>query len=121
MRSNISNEKPIALYNADKQELIGVFDRPFRAAYFLFGSTVKITKGGHVVDAIHKKYRIGVSVFDFPVSARYANEDQVTLLGGKEYFITDSYIDTIKGKKFGFTDTRYSLWVDHTQRGKIKT
>jgi hypothetical protein len=87
----IPNEgRPVALYNADKKELIGVFSSAKVADMYLY-VTAKGGRGGVVSSYLAQKKRIKNSIFGFPVAVRYANEAQLIVLSGQDSVVMDGY------------------------------
>ena len=84
------NVQAIALYNADKQELMAIFARASYAVKYLF-ETMNEKNQRNVYRALGSKGRVEISDFDFPVAVRYASKEQIKLLEGKEFKIMGNY------------------------------
>lgn len=84
------NIKPIALYNADKKELIGVFARCNYVVKYLF-ETYNDQDQRKVYKALERKQKLEGTDFLFPVAIRYANSIQSEMLAGNDCKICGDY------------------------------
>ena len=89
---NESNQKPVALYNADEQKLIAIFKSRELAAKFLFGLD-KTPQNGRlaIYNALTRRSRLKASSsrLGCSVAPRNASQEQEKLLGDKDYLILD--------------------------------
>jgi hypothetical protein len=111
----IVDDRPIVLYNADKKEVIGIFESQSLAGRYLY-PVEKNHKGGLIKSALSRKSKIFKSVFDFPVAIRYANEIQTELLNGEEYLIINDYPIPHSTKMKGFTTTKESFKIEAVRK-----
>ncbi len=84
------NVRAIALYNTEKQELMGIFSRISYAVKYLFKASSD-TDQRRVYRALLSKAKIEGTEFEFPVAVRYASKIHIELLDGKEFKIMGNY------------------------------
>lgn len=86
----LQNNRPMAIYNADKKELIGIFQHQISVGKFLFpdGSYNRQRMFGEYV---RRKFKSRATRFPFPVAFRNASDEQVELLGNAEYLLMEGY------------------------------
>lgn len=84
------NIKAVAIYNAEKKELMGVFARCNYAVKYLF-KTYNDQDQRKVYKALERKQKLEGTDFFFPVAIRYANSIQIEMLAGDEFKICGSY------------------------------
>ena len=89
MRLFIKHDRPIALYNCDKRECIGLFSRLVFASKYLYKDSTKT----NVSTSLKSKGRMLNTIFDFPVTARFCNAEQATLLGDEKFLILNGYYE----------------------------
>ncbi len=108
---------PVAVYNSDKKELVGIFATQVLVGKYLFecGENYKSKK---VNGALRYKSKLSNTIFDFKVSLRYANESQVSLLSEMDFVMMDGYPSPSRTTTLGFFDTRVTLST--RQREKMK-
>lgn len=111
----IRNEKPIAIYNCNEKECIGIFKQPSLVARYLFTAGRKEVIVAKVTYALRRKTRIS-DVLSFPVAIRYCNELQLKQLGNKEYIILSKYKEPSTQKMKGFTSTRKTFAIVSKER-----
>lgn len=107
--------RPIAAYNCDKQELIGVFESIPSARRYLYKHDVNLKLKKSLVNKIQFKSKLKDTFLGFPVAIRYANEAQITILNGKEYIILNGYPIPAAYSMKCFVDTAASLkkYIDY--------
>jgi hypothetical protein len=109
MKTYLWNDTPIVAYNADKQELIGIFFNGVyvRRYFYQNNPTLKLTKD--ISSFVMRKGKLKDTSFDFFVALRFANKEQIEMLGDKDYVILNSYPIPISSTMKGFEDTAASL------------
>ena len=86
-------QRPISLYNSDKKELVGVFFTQKLALKYIYGYKWA-SRSCYLWGAIAKKMVIRKNVLlGFPIAVRYANNEQIELLGDLDYIILNVYSD----------------------------
>ena len=117
--SQIKNDqKPVALYNCDKQELVGVFMTTQLAGKYLFPIGKTSQRVNRVAENLRTKRRIiKETIFDFPVAVRYANDLQVEMMQDKVFFIAPGYPRPTVSMK-GFSSCSGSLTREATENKK---
>ena len=100
-RPNIDISTPCALYNADKKELIGLFNSRQLASKYIYGTKTKLS---NISVIINKKTRIRASsnLLNVTIAGRNLNDNQKELLGNKPFVIVGDYKQPPKG----FADPR---------------
>lgn len=95
---------PVTLYNCSNQQVIGIFSTQMLLKWYLFPASPysKITTLNY---CIMNKTRINKTIFAFPVTARYANAEQLEKLNGNVCFIADGYPIVHANKQKGFSET----------------
>lgn len=86
----IQNERSIAVYNPEKQELIGVFKTPTMAAKYLMSGDIRYGCQ-RVRSALHSKGKTKATRINLKVAIRYANESQLLLLTDNDWWIHKDY------------------------------
>ena len=95
--TRIEEDRNVALYNANKKELIGLFSLKCLAEKYLYMERAfKVKNGNRITKAIMTKGKIMNSRFDFPVAVRYTNEKQDEMLGSEDYLIVNGYPEPLK-------------------------
>ena len=91
---NMGNETPIAVYNADKQQLVALFSSGALATKFIFG-TKRPTKKG-LTEYIQNRVRIAPcrTQHTFDIALRYANATQVEELSNSDCVLRDESFRT---------------------------
>jgi hypothetical protein len=108
---NISDNRPLVLYDADRQKAIGIFRSQSLATKYLFPGGTKRFSVNH---ALLKKIRIKNSDLKTTIAVRYANPEQLLLLGENEVYMLDESL-----KKFdrfllnGFHGSREEFYREH--------
>ena len=101
-----------AIYNADKQELIGIFSTMAIASKYLFGFK---KSGKFLTDRVKLKIKIKNSLLGCNIAIRYANEKQKEIIGNKLYIILNKDYPEMKSNLLkGSTDLRAGELVDYT-------
>lgn len=85
---HINNDRPIALYNCEKKELIGLFKSQVLVSMYLYKE-----RRHNIYASLKNKWKMKNTVFDFPVAARWCNNQQVNLLGSENYKILNGYYE----------------------------
>lgn len=88
--AGIAHDRPIALYNSDVPELMGVFRHPIHATKYIFGKQAR-ERASYIGTSIRQKARLLNTIFPHPVAARFANDTQMILLGDLDFHITEKY------------------------------
>lgn len=105
------NQRPIVLYDAKKQKAIGIFKQQVTATKYLYGNN---NRKQNVGGALKKKQRIHNSLLNTPIAIRYANPDQIKLLGDQEVYMLDESLKKFdKGILVGFNSSRANLYHEH--------
>ena len=108
----IRNERPIAIYNCEKKELIGLFSKCSLVGRYLFEPNIA-NRTMKVIDRLRRKSSVKkCSLFTFPVAVRYCNESQAHLLGESDYVILSSYPEPVFSQIKGFDSTRESYYKE---------
>ena len=89
-RISIKNETPIAIYNADKKELIAVFKRQIDLEDYLYGYKGK--HYCHISNYIRRNVKSHNTILaPTRVAFRFANEKQIQELGEQDFIIKEGY------------------------------
>jgi hypothetical protein len=100
--AHICGYRPIAIYNAKKKELIGIFRYKVSVARYIY-KNYNCDKSHYVEYCLKRNGRIIKDlVFDFKVALRYANELQIDMLGNREYIILNGYYSPTETRMEGF-------------------
>lgn len=84
------DNRPIALYNTDKQELIGIFAKLiYICKYVRRENTQRSYTMLH--DSLEHKRVTRKTIFDFGITMRFANTEQIAELGDKKVVIRKGY------------------------------
>ena len=83
------DSKAVAIYNADKKELVAIIGSMQLATKFIYGKYTNAKKYQNVHYAIAKKGRLVKNDLGFVVACRNGNKEQVDMLGDKDYIIFD--------------------------------
>jgi len=108
-------DKPIAIYNSDKKELIGLFAELMLVAKYLRPTDVS-KMYSNLSDALYRKGAVRKTIFSFRIAIRFANDNQINLLGDKKVFIMNNYPEFDSNKLEGYHSTRSELYKKHTRR-----
>lgn len=111
--------RPIAAYNADKQELIGIFDCVPTTRKYLYKHDVNLRIKKNILNKLNFKTKLKDTFLGFPIAIRYANESQIEILGGKSYIILNDYPTPPPHLMKCFNDTAASLKKEADFRTKI--
>lgn len=116
----IGNERAITVYNADKQEVVGIFSTPTLVMKYLWAKQ-KTKKPSYLFHYLHKKTQVKKTIFDFKVVVRYANQEQIEKLGEEDYIILNNYYEPPKVSMGGFTSpanwlSENSIEKNHRQK-----
>lgn len=103
--------KPIAIYNCDKKELVGVFSELMYLAKYLYPTDTRKSYQ-RVYMSLKMKTRIYKTMLSFPVSVRFASDEQVALLTDQAAVIVNNYPPFEFNKALGFNSTRESWRLD---------
>ena len=100
--AHICGYRPIAIYNAKKKELIGIFRYKVSVARYIY-KNYNCDKNHYIEYCLKRNGRIIKDlVFDFKVALRYANELQIDMLGNREYIILNGYYSPTETRMEGF-------------------
>jgi len=105
MKSKIADDRPIAVYNCDKKELIGIFRTVTLTGRYLFPHYF-----GHKVRTIYycilHKSNPRDTIFNFRVAVRRISREQEKLIGDADYIIVGNYPQPKQIQMNGFTSVR---------------
>jgi len=87
MYNSIKDIRPVCLYNAEKQKMIGIFSNIRVAATFLFNGEYPRKDYKRIHEAIRQKTTIIKNKLGFKVAVRRANEEQIKMLGTEEFIL----------------------------------
>lgn len=83
--------RPVAVYNCSNKELIGIFKYKVLVARYIF-KNYNCDKNHCIENCLKSNGRILKDLkFDFKVALRYANEEQIKMLGTEDYIILNDY------------------------------
>ncbi len=112
----ITQDKPLVLYNAEKQEIVGYFSTPSLAGRYIFGNSKQCNRRCQLVYySANNRGKILKSELPFKCAVRYANKEQAEILGGNDYLIVNGYKKPSDTYMKGFADTRLSLYKAHCE------
>lgn len=105
----------ISIYNAEKQELIGVFDSYLLAAFFIYGKEYKAYKTMIAImhNSVRRKCTIIRNNIGFRCAARKSTKQQIELLtNDARFIILDKTLEhrITFNLLMGFTSTRETLY-----------
>ncbi len=88
----------IAIYNADKKELICVVDSMKLAARYIYGDDLDSRAPDKIKQKLKTKYTIDTnnSVHAFNIAVRNASLKQIELLGNKKFIFVNGYSNPFK-------------------------
>ncbi len=86
----MENNRPVALYNTEKQELFAVFSTQTLAGKYIFPCEIN-NKAEIICASMKRKLKIGRTIFSFKVAARHASKEQIELMAGNKFYIKDGY------------------------------
>jgi hypothetical protein len=117
MKIYIRNDTPIVAYNADKQELIGIFFNGSYVRRYFYQNNPNLKASKNISSFVMRKGKLKDTSFDFKVALRYANKEQIEMLGSKDYVIFNDYPILAPSTMKGFEDTAQSLrkYADYKQ------
>jgi hypothetical protein len=105
----------IAVYNADKKELMAIFASTAMAASYIYGQF-----DGQARERLQKrlcdKYRISDSRFEHPVAVRHASTKQVEMMGEKHGIIFEGYPPV---KLINIAGLKYTKFVNEKTHASI--
>lgn len=81
----------IAVYNAEKQELVGVFNNARLAAKFIYNNEIYPKDTAKIYCAAARSSKIKDKPMGFKMAFRFASKKQINLLDGEVQYITDKY------------------------------
>lgn len=84
----VPTERVIALYNADRAELVGLFDGASILSRYIYGQN---TKNGNIASALRNRHRLRTKALGYSIALRYANENQKKIIGSDKYKILNGY------------------------------
>ncbi len=107
--NNLHDNTPVAAYNADKQELIGVFASTSLVSKYLYpvGVGNKGRSNQKIHSALRTKKRLSDTVLPNDVALRFANEAQKQMMNGEDYVIFKGYPVPLK-RTMQVPDSRYT-------------
>ena len=104
----------ISLYNADKKELIGIFNSPKNAGKYLFGKQSDATiNSSRIRTTIKRKGCITKNILGCRVAVRNSNEEHKKLLGDNIYWLNDGYYKPDNFLFLSYHSTREELYLKH--------
>lgn len=119
-KTTIIIHSPVALYNCDKRELVGLFETKALAEKYLLLENKEKKSKGFVGHSIRVKGKIK-GLTEYPVTARYCNGEQRKELGSKEYLIKNGYSNPIYNQMKGYDSTRIELYFRGNEISKNRT
>lgn len=101
-------DSPIALYNTEKKELIGVFKEFTVLAKYLFPHYKDYDSiRRKIANSLTNQKRFKCSIFEFEVTCRYAKKQYTDELGEHDFFVIEGYpTPNIKGMS-----NKYFLYI----------
>lgn len=112
----MNDNRPIALYNCDKKELIGLFSELIILAKYL-RPTDPNKSYSNLFYSLKHNGAIKKTVFDFSVTVRYANEDQRKILGDERCVIMGDYPKVGANILEGYHSSRVELYMTGKRKG----
>lgn len=112
----IENNQPVAVYNADKQQLIGIFKSKTLISKYL-NPNYPEKSGRFILDGLKRKIAKPAQEdmnLKCKLAFRYASDQQVAMLGTGDFYIAEGYPQLKKGT--GFVDTKASLYKKQVLR-----
>lgn len=106
----IINDRPIAIYDTQNKQLIGVFSTLMYVVKYLRPESPQQAYSTFM-DALLRGGCVRKTIFNFRVALRFANEAQVEQLNGCEVIIAPNYPPITNNKLLGYTSTREQLWI----------
>lgn len=88
MFSPLLNTLPIVLYNAEAQEMIGIFSSPILAKKYIFNTTSSSVKRRNLFDSNISKKK---NILNVKIACRRGLPKHIDILGTKSYFIEEKY------------------------------
>lgn len=117
MSKIIEHSGVIKVYNADKQELVGIFRTPSLVARYIY-KDYSAHRAGNINGALSNKSRIKNSDMGFVVAVRRGLDFK--LPDEKDFLIFNGYPEPVLSKMKGFTTSRHELWKEAVKRGEAK-
>lgn len=103
IQMQIINERPVVIYNSEKQEVIGIFKTPLLAGRYLFpANETNHFKSQNILKAANRSGKISNSKFQFDVAVRYAKDNHIELLQDNFFVILPGYSQPEKSQMKGF-------------------
>jgi hypothetical protein len=94
--------RPVSLYNCSNQELIGIFKYKVLVARYVF-KNYNCDKNHLIEYCLKRNGRIVKDLnFNFKIALRYSNEEQIKLLGEKDFIILKDYYKPESTRMNGF-------------------
>jgi hypothetical protein len=110
-----TENKPVALYNSDKKELIGVFMTMNAAGRYLFPFASFNRTYQRVPDALRNRCGIRNSFLDCRVVVRVANKEQIATVENGVFRISDKYPEPAKDKLDGYKGSIYTKFPNQVK------
>lgn len=110
-----NNGRPIAIYNCDKKELIGLFSNVGLVAKYLNPIDNRSTEAC-IWAAVLRNGSMRKSKFKFKIAVRFANETQRAELSNQDVIIKKGYPEFNKNSLIGFHENRISLSLKRVQK-----
>lgn len=108
IKTVVNQDQSVVMYNADKQEIVGIFKTQGLTARYIF----PLGTGGRnrrICDTFKLKTRIANSDHGFKIALRFAKPEHIELLGDKDYIILNGYKEPNKVSMGGYTSTSLSF------------
>lgn len=104
----INQDQSVVLYNAEKQEIVGIFKTQGLTARYIF-PLIGSTRTRRICDTLKLKTRICNSDLGFKVALRFAKNEQLEILGDKDYVILNGYKEPNKIFMAGYNDSAMNM------------
>lgn len=85
-------DKPLLVYNADEQRLVGVFGNSDIVRKFIFGLNSAYKQSERIRKACLNKNRLPSGNLGFNVAVRYAKDEHIIKMDKKKYLILDETV-----------------------------
>lgn len=86
---NLQDRRPVALYSVEKKAIIGIFLHRQTLLKYLFGHNVSNGNETHVSQCLYRHNRIKKCDLNTVVTCRFANKEQIDLLGTRNHLMLD--------------------------------
>jgi hypothetical protein len=115
----IVSDLPIALYDCNQKQLVGIFKSVTLCAKYIYGDIQNARHHTRIVSSRKTKGRINHNGMAYTV--RTANEQQQALIGSEQYVMANNYPEPTAHNMKSFDSTRISLADESMHRLDIYT